>query len=105
MTEEDWHAREDRRQAELEARRQEYLKKRAELRDRLFESADEFDRQAPAPIADFDALLAEHAAQLRNAVRYTMEFALWDDARVKDNVQSASALTRLIQTNIAIAKV
>ena len=93
------------RQAALEAERQAFLKKRAELRAKLFGSADSFDCQAPAPIADYDALLAEHAAQLRNVVRHTMSFALWDDAGIKDNAMTASALTRLIQANIAIAKV
>lgn len=100
----DWRAREDQRQAALEAERAAFLKKRAELRRKLFGSADDFDWQAPAPTEDMDALLAEHAAQLRNAARQAMTFVLDDDNGVKSNALAASALTRLIQTNIAIAK-
>jgi len=105
MTNEERWAREAQREEALEAERAAFRKMRAERRERLYGSADSIDWQAPAALADFDALLAEHAAQLRNAVRCTMEFVLWDDAGVKDNAMSASALTRLIQANIAIAKV
>jgi predicted RNA-binding Zn ribbon-like protein len=102
---EDWREREQRRQIALEAERAAFLKRREELRAKLFGSPDAYGRQAPAPIEDFDALLAEHAAQLRNVVRHAMAFAVWEDAGGTEIALSASALTRLIQTNIAIAKV
>ncbi len=102
---EDWRDKAEREQAEYEADRAAYRKRRAALQEKLFGSAELYDWQAPAPIENFDTLLAEHAAQLRNAVRQAMGFVLSDDGDAKDNALAASALTRLIQANIAIAKV
>lgn len=87
---------------ENEARRQWRIQRRKYL-ERLMGSAEDFDWEAPAPLADYDAQLGEHAAQLRNAARYLMGKVLDDDnARA---VQAAGALARLIGTNLAIAKV
>ncbi len=103
--EEDWRARCEREENERAARREIRRKEREAFRQKLFDTPDELAWQAPPPLEDFNALLAEHAAQLRNAVRQTMGFALADDNDCKANASAASALTRLIQTNIAIAKV
>jgi len=40
--------------------------------DQLLGGADPLTWQMPTEIDDFDALLAQHAAQLRNVVRYMM---------------------------------
>jgi len=103
--EEDWRARYEREEQEAEARREAFRLKREAFRKKLFDAPDELTWCAPPPVENFDALLAEHAAQLRNAVRHAMEYALEDTNGQKSNALAASALTRLIQTNIAIAKV
>ena len=79
--------------------------KRRAFREKLFGSKDEADWLAPPPLADFDALLAEHAAQLRNVALQVMGNALSDDHSLDGHVSAVGALTRVVQTNIAIAKV
>ncbi len=96
-----WEDEEERHRAEHAAwrqRREEYLQK-------LFGAADPLDVHAPAAIADFDALLGEHAAQLRSVARYTMGFTISDELSIDRHIQTAGSLVRLIQTNVAIAKV
>jgi hypothetical protein len=84
-----------RRQREFQAARKQHL-------ESLMGSDNRFDWEAPQPLADYDAQLGEHAAQLRNAARYLMGKVLDDDnARA---VQAASAVARLIGTNLAIFK-
>ncbi|MEI9991803.1 MAG: hypothetical protein WDM86_17405 [Rhizomicrobium sp.] len=102
---EDWREKAEREHAEYEAERAAYRKRREEFQEKLFGSPEPYDWRAPAPVENFDALLAEHAAQLRNAVRQAMGFVLADNIGAKENALAASALTRLIQANIAIAKV
>ncbi len=103
--EEDWRAKMERERSEAEARSEAYHKRREAFRERLFDSPDALVWQAPPPVDDFDALLAEHAAQIRNAVRQTMGIVLNDGNKPQSITQAAAALTRLIQANIAIAKV
>ncbi len=79
--------------------------KRKAFLDDLLGTCDKLEWQAPKAIEDFDALLGEHAAQLRNAARYVMGRVLLDDANPEQGAAAASALTRLIQTNISIARV
>ena len=88
---------ESERQAGHKASRQEFLR-------RLLGGKDALAWQVPPQIEDFDALLLQHAAQLNNAVRYTMEFALCDGIGVSEHTMVIGSLTRMIQTNIAIAK-
>ncbi|MEJ0028450.1 MAG: hypothetical protein WDN01_20700 [Rhizomicrobium sp.] len=102
---EDWREKAEREEAEYRANRAAYRKRRAELQEKLFGSPELYDWQVPAPVEDFDALLAEHAAQLRNAVRQAMGFVVSDDLGAKASAVAAAAVARLIQTNIAIAKV
>jgi len=99
--EEDW---EEQRREAAEAR-EAYAKERQEFRTKLFGSSDCHDWQAPSPVENFDELLAEHAAQLRNAARHAMGITLDDGHGPETLAQAASALTRMIQTNIAITKV
>lgn len=97
----------DRIQAHLrDLRQQEVAHKaiRQEFLEKLLGGKNQLAWQAPLPLEDFDDLLCQHAAQLSNAVRYTMEHVLSDDAEIPEQAQAVGALTRMIQTNIAIAK-
>ena len=79
-----------------------------EARARFLESllgADRMAWQAPPAIQDFDSLLCQHAAQLNNAIRYAMGDALRDGSSMENRSKAMFAITRMIQTNIAIAKV
>ena len=91
--------------AEEKRLRDEYRAERLSFKQRLLGSEDAYDWQVPSRIEDFDALLSQHAAQLSNAARVTMEHALSADIKVEAQAMAVGALTRLIQTNIAIAKV
>ena len=88
------------REAEYETRR----KKRQEFRARLFGTDDPVALLAPQSVDDYDALLGEHAAQLRNAVRRAMEDAVSDDTDIAERIPMLGVLARLVQTNVAIAK-
>ncbi len=81
-----------------------YKAKRKLFLESLLGGNDPLTWQMPAEIDDYDALLAQHAAQLRNAVRYMMGEALDDDGSPESRVKAAGTLTRMIQANIAIAK-
>jgi len=102
--EEDWRDRFEREEEERAAQREIWRQEREAFRRKLFDAPDELAWQAPAPLQDFNTLLAEHAAQLRNAVRQTMEIALDHRNESKANALAALSLTRLIRTNIAIAR-
>ena len=95
----------DREIAEARRQRAEWCAERLRFKQKLFGADDALDWQAPTEIEDFDALLCQHAAQLSNAVRMTMGLVLFDDAKPEAQAMAANALVRLIQTNIAIAKV
>ncbi|HXC53813.1 MAG TPA: hypothetical protein VNU97_00810 [Rhizomicrobium sp.] len=71
---------------------------------KLFGSSDRHDWLAPAAIEDFDDLLSCQAAQLQNAARFTLEDVLSDHISLEGRAKAVGALTRLVQTNIAIAK-
>ena len=83
--------------AEREAARKTFL-------DELFGSSDRLDWQAPSAVEDFDAVLRQHAAQLRNAVRHVMGDVLWDAYSMERRAKAIGALTRMIRTNVAIAR-
>ena len=51
-----------------------------------------------------DEVLAEHLAQLRNLVRFTLQYAMGNNASVETNLSAASIAQRMIQTNIALSK-
>lgn len=71
----------------------------------LFGGGDRQSWLVPQPVVDLDATLAEHFAQLRNAVRYALEDAI-DDHRTPERRNLAqTAVTRMVLTNLAIAKV
>ncbi|HEY4940518.1 MAG TPA: hypothetical protein VII56_03760 [Rhizomicrobium sp.] len=101
---EDAEAQVDREIAEERRLRAEWRAERLRFKQKLFGADDALDWQAPPEIEDFDALLCQHAAQLSNAVRMTMSRVLSDDIEAEAQNKAANALTRLIQTNIAIAK-
>jgi hypothetical protein len=88
----------DERAAAAASARRSYLEK-------LLGSKDRYDWNAPRPVEDFDTILAEHAAQLRNAVRFTLDGLLTDNVSTENQAKYASAVDRLIRTNLAIAKV
>lgn len=88
---------EQERAARAQAARDAFLKD-------LFGSGDRQSWLVPQPVSDFDATLAEHFAQLRNAVRYALEDAI-DDHRTPERRNLAqTAMTRMIQVNLALAK-
>ncbi|HEX4304292.1 MAG TPA: hypothetical protein VHZ78_15980 [Rhizomicrobium sp.] len=86
------------------AQRAAYQAKRKLFLEALLGGSDPLTWQMPPEIDDYDALLAQHAAQLRNAVRYMMGEALDDDRSPERRNMAAGTLTRMIQANIAIAK-
>ena len=90
---------EERQASERAATRQ----RRKEFLDGLL-GADQFARQAPPPLEDFDAQLCEHAAQLAKAARHLMGDVLNDDSSLERRSLAIGALTKMIQANIAIAK-
>jgi hypothetical protein len=63
-----------------------------------------FAWMAPNSRAPSDELLAEHSAQLRNLVRYTMQFALADDLSFQTNMSAANTVTRMIRANIELTR-
>jgi hypothetical protein len=86
----------------------EQLARAEAARSRFLETllgADRMAWQAPPAIQDFDSLLCQHAAQLNNAIRYAMGDALRDGSSTENRSKAMLAITRMIQTNIAIAKV
>jgi len=97
----------ERMNREMREEREKIARAEAE-RERFLESllgADRLAWQAPPEIQDFDSLLCQHAAQLNNAIRYAMGDALRDRASIESRSLAMGAITRMIQTNIAIAKV
>ncbi len=104
MSEESWAERQAREELERRAAREEWERKRAQFREALFGSADPLLQQKPQGIADFDGLLRIQAAQLRNAIDYLMEDILRDSASREDRALAVTTVTRMIQTNVAIAK-
>ena len=64
-----------------EERHRAWLLHRQQYLERLMGSTEQFDWDAPQPLADLDAQLGEHAAQLRNAARYLMGKVLDDETR------------------------
>ena len=97
------------REAEEEYQREEEerAKRKAQRRallEQLLQGPDMHSWIVPDGEAESDDVLAEHLLQLRNAVRFTLRFALDDDLSVKSNLDAANTVDRLVRTNIAIAR-
>jgi hypothetical protein len=58
----------------------------------------------PQESVESDALLAEHLAQLRKAVRFALSLAVDDQFGIGENLSAANTATRMIRANIALAK-
>jgi hypothetical protein len=84
---------------ELQERR---ARREAFLAD-LFETDDYKSQIAPPKPVDHDALLEEHLAQLHNAVRDAMQYAIADDCDVQSKMVAVGGMTRMIRTSLAIA--
>jgi len=96
--------------AEIEAREFEdraVLRKRQrkEFLAKLLEGDDMSAWLAPNGHATPDEVLSEHMGQLRNAIRYALQFALADDMSMETNMRAADVATRMIRANVALAKV
>jgi len=104
MVEEDWTTRMRRIEREEKERLDARYERRAEFRRKLFGTDDAVAMQTPPPVEDYDAMLGQHAAQLKHAIGYTMGYALSDDVSLKDHAQVVASLTRMIQANIVIAR-
>lgn len=87
-----------------EAARAERMAQRKAFLEQLLQGPDMHSWIVPEGDAESDDVLAEHLLQLRNAVRFTLRFALDDDLSVQSNLASASTVDRLVRTNIAIAR-
>jgi hypothetical protein len=77
---------------------------RQEFRAKILPGTDMFAWIAPDSRVPSDEVLAEHGAQLRNLVRYTMQFALADDLSFQTNMSAANTATRMIRASIALTK-
>jgi hypothetical protein len=99
-----WAEQEELERRAEEAERERFRQKRKEFRQKLFGTDDPVALLAPQALEDYDDLLGEHAAQLRNAVRYAMEDAVSDSIRIEQRLPALAVLARLVQTNLAIAK-
>jgi hypothetical protein len=71
---------------------------------KLLQGDDMFAWVVPDGCAPSDEVLSEHMAQLRNLVRYAMQFALADDLDVETNMSAATVATRMIRANAALAR-
>ena len=92
------HEREVRKEiADQEAARDAFLRK-------LMPGPDLLSWVVPTGDIVPDEILAEHLAQLRNAVRYVLQYAMGDGLMVPTRMSAASTAQRMIQTNIALAK-
>jgi hypothetical protein len=100
LTPEEERAEEKRRQEENNAR----YERRQEFLAELLGPAG-VTRYAPPPVSDFDAQLGEHAAQIAKLTRLALNYALNDDWNFDNRIDAANTITRLIQTNVAIARV
>lgn len=100
LTPEEEAAEEKRRQDEDNAR----YERRQKFLDELIGPYG-VERFAPQPANDFDALLGEHAAQIAKLTRLSLNYALNDDMNLNSQINAANAVTRLVQTNVAIVRV
>ena len=98
--------------AKVEAEFREAEERAARARDerekflcKLFGSDDLQSWLAPPPVADLDAALAGHFAQLHNVVRYALADAIDDRHTPERRDLAQKGVTRMIQANLAIAKV
>ncbi len=102
MTEEELNDPWGNKRAERERQEREAQRK-AFLAD-LFGTPDLKAQIAPPDPVDHDALLEEHLAQLRNAVRYLMQYAIGDAHKVERNVSVAGMVTNMVRANLALTK-
>lgn len=91
------YEREEKERAEREAQQRAFL-------EQLLQGPDMHSWIVPEGDAESDDVLAEHLLQLRNAVRFTLRFALDDSRGARSNLDAANTVDRLIRTNIAIAR-
>jgi hypothetical protein len=94
---EEEYQREQEERAARQAQREAFLQK-------LLLGPDMHSWIVPEGDASSGDILSEHLLQLRNAVRYTMQYALNDAHSVRSNLDAANTVDRLIRTNIAIAR-
>jgi len=87
-----------------EAAQAEYDRKRREYRMAMFGTDDPIAMQKPLPVEDFDGMLRVQAAQLRNLVHSLMAEAMYDGDPVSKRAPALYALTRMVQTNVYIAR-
>ncbi len=89
---------------ELEDRTILRSRQRKEFLARLFQGDDMSAWLAPEGHVATHEVLSEHMAQLRNVIRYAMQFALADDLSMETNMAAADVATRMIRANVALAK-
>ena len=99
-----WQEAEELEKRRYEAERAASAKRRTEFRIKMFGADDPVAMYAPQSLDDYETLLGEHAAQLRNAVRSAMTIAISDDVDLTKRIPMLGVLARMIQTNLAIAK-
>lgn len=97
-------ARLDKQEREFEDRTVLRRRQRNAFMAKLLEGDDMSAWLAPQACAPSDEILCEHMAQLRNVVRYALQFAMADNMTVETNMSAAGTATRMIQANIAIAR-
>jgi hypothetical protein len=94
---EEEYQREEKERAERKAQRKAFL-------EQLLQGPDLHSWIVPEGDAKSGDVLEEHLLQLRNAVRYALQYALNDDLSVSSNLDAANTVDRLVRTNIAIAR-
>ena len=99
-----WEEREEAESRARQAARDAQAQKRKEFRAKLFGTDDPVALLAPESLQDYDALLGEHAAQLRNAIRHAMEYAVSDSVSLKQQLPVLAALDRLVRANVMITR-
>jgi hypothetical protein len=98
------HARAEKEARKFEDRTILRTRQRKEYLAKLLQGDDMSAWLAPNGGAPSDEVLSEHMAQLRNVIRYAMQFALADDMSIETNLAAADAATRMIRANVALAK-
>jgi hypothetical protein len=77
---------------------------REKVLETLLGSADLLSWVAPCDDVVGEDILAEHFLQIRNAVRLVLCLAVDEDHGAAVNLNAASTASRLVQTNIALAR-
>ena len=90
--------------AQLENEYTKERRTRKQVLETLLGSADLLFWVAPCDDVVGEDILAEHFLQIRNAVRLVLCLALDDDHGAAVNLNAASTASRLVRTNIALAR-